>query len=423
MTSNNTNESIPEEVNVQVTTTTPSISSSQPIESNNSEEVNRVDNDSILTKKRKKTSPVWNDFEEIELANGTKKAVCLYCKEKYSTGGKGASTSHLKRHSEICLQRKLHISRENKQTTIQFRPPSECGGNPFIVPNAKYSNEKMREIIASGIMVHERPFSIVEDDMFMWAFEYANPNFRRVSRKTTRSDCLQLYEAEKNTLKRILNNVSKVSITTDMWKSSHQVVEYMVVTGHFVDASWNLQKRVLNFVKVPPPRRGTDIANAIFKCLRGWGIENKIFSVTVDNASYNDSCVRSLKENMSLSSKLVLDGQLFHVRCCAHILNLLVQDGLNTIKDVIHNVRESVKFINSSDARLKSFHEVVELKGLKERKLILDCPTRWNSTFLMLCTASKFKHAFSDYNEKEPHYKYAPSFEDWDKIEKGEKGY
>ncbi|XP_019163589.1 PREDICTED: zinc finger BED domain-containing protein RICESLEEPER 2-like [Ipomoea nil] len=276
----------------------------------------------------------------------------------------------------------------------------------------------MREIIASGIMVHERPFSIVEDDMFMWAFEYANPNFRRVSRKTTRSDCLQLYEAEKNTLKRILNNVSKVSITTDMWKSSHQVVEYMVVTGYFVDASWNLQKRVLNFVKVPPPRRGTDIANAIFKCLRGWGIENKIFSVTVDNASYNDSCVRSLKENMSLSSKLVLDGQLFHVRCCAHILNLLVQDGLNTIKDVIHNVRESVKFINSSDARLKSFHEVVELKGLKERKLILDCPTRWNSTFLMLCTASKFKHAFSDYNEKEPHYKYAPSFEDWDKIEK-----
>ncbi|XP_019178988.1 PREDICTED: zinc finger BED domain-containing protein RICESLEEPER 2-like [Ipomoea nil] len=276
----------------------------------------------------------------------------------------------------------------------------------------------MREIIASGIMVHERPFSIVDDDMFLWAFEYANPNFRRVSRKTARSDCLQLYEAEKNTLKKILNNVSKVSITTDMWKSHHQVVEYMVVTGHFVDASLNLQKRVLNFVKVPPPRRGTDIANAIFKCLRGWGIENKIFSVTVDNASYNDSYVRSLKENMSLSSKLVLDGQLFHVRCCAHILNLLVQDGLNTIKDVIHNVRESVKFINSSDARLKSFHEVIELKGLKERKLILDCPTRWNSTFLMLCTASKFKHAFSDYNEKEPHYKYAPSFEDWDKIEK-----
>ncbi|XP_031106193.1 zinc finger BED domain-containing protein RICESLEEPER 2-like [Ipomoea triloba] len=267
-------------------------------------------------------------------------------------------------------------------------------------------------------MVHERPFSIVEDEVFMWAFEYANSNFKKVTRKTARSDCLQLYEAKKNTLKKILSNVSKVSITTDMWKSSHQVVEYMVVTGHFVDASWNLQKRVLNFVKVPPPRRGTDIANAIFKCLRGWGIENKIFSVTVDNASYNDSCVRSLKENMSLSSKMVLDGQLFYVRCCAHILNLLVQDGLSTIKDVILNVRESVKFINSSDARLKSFHEVVELKGLKERKLVLDCPTRWNSTYLMLCTTAKFKHAFSDYNEKEPHYKYAPSFEDWNKIEK-----
>ena len=53
-----------------------------------------------------------------------------------------------------------------------------------------------------------------------------------------------------------------------MWKSSHQVVEYMVITGHFIDVGWNLQKRVLSFVKVPTPRHGIDVANAIFKCLK-----------------------------------------------------------------------------------------------------------------------------------------------------------
>ena len=71
--------------------------------------------------------------------------------------------------------------------------------------------------------------------------------------------------------------MSKISLTIDMWKSSHQVVEYMVITRHFTDARWNLQKRVLSFVKVPTPRRGIDVADAIFKCLKTWGIENKVF--------------------------------------------------------------------------------------------------------------------------------------------------
>jgi len=164
-------------------------------------------------------------------------------------------------------------------------------------------------------------------------------------------------------------------------------------------------------VKVPPPRCGIDVANAIFKCLKAWGIENKIFSISVDNASYNDSCLKNLKDNLSLSSKLLLDGALFHVRCCAYILNLLVQDGLSQIKEIISNVCESAKYINHNDSMLKSFCDVVEQKGLKGRKLILDCLTTWNSTYHMLSIVLKFKITFASYKEREPHYKYSPSVE------------
>lgn len=370
----------------------------------------------VPKKKRKKTSAVWEDFDEIELNDGVKKAVCKYCKEKLSTGGKGSSTSHLKRHSELCMHKKLHERAQKKQPTIPFKPSS--ASNPFLVPGVKYSNGKMREIIATCIMVHEYPFSMVEDDVLMWGFQFANPDFQKVCRKTIRSDCLAIYEAEKKALKAELKTVSKISLTTDMWKSSHQVVEYMVITGHFIDVEWKLQKRVLSFVKVPAPRRGVDVADAIFKCLKSWEIENKVFSVSVDNASYNDSCLRILKDNLSLSNKLVLDGALFHVRCCAHILNLLVQDGLGVIKNIIYNIRESVKYVNHNDSRLKIFCDIVEQKHLKERRLVLDCPTRWNSTFHMLFTALKFKLAFADYQEREPHYGFEPSQEDWEKVEK-----
>lgn len=172
---------------------------------------------------------------------------------------------------------------------------------------------------------------------------------------------MAVYEAEKSTLKGLLKKVSKISLTTDLWKSQNQKIEYMVITGHFIDANWNLQKRVLNFIHLPPPRRGVDIADGIYTRLKDWDIENKIFSISVDNAAYNDVCLRILKDNFLRTKRLVCGGKLFHVRCCAHILNLLVQEGLKEIGDVIDNVRESVKFINQSESRLKSFCVIVAL--------------------------------------------------------------
>ncbi|XP_058753689.1 zinc finger BED domain-containing protein RICESLEEPER 2-like [Vicia villosa] len=192
----------------------------------------------------------------------------------------------------------------------------------------------------------------------------------------------------------------------------------MVLTGHFIDADWVLQKRILSFVHVPPPRRGVDIADAIFKCLKDWGIENKIFSVSVDNALYNDRCLKELKVLILRHRKLVLNGKLFHVRCCAHILNLLIQDGIGKIAKIVENVRESVKFINHSEARLQTFSQIVQQLKLSGKKLILDCPTRWNSTYQMLSVAMQFKEVFPRFQDREPSYTILPNDDDWEKVEK-----
>ena len=67
-----------------------------------------------------------------------------------------------------------------------------------------------------------------------------------------------------------------------------------------------------------------------------------------------------LKTFFSKNKRLICGGKLFHVRCCAHILNLMVQDGLSGIKDVIKDVHESVRFINQNEARLNSFSDIVQ---------------------------------------------------------------
>jgi hypothetical protein len=94
----------------------------------------------------------------------------------------------------------------------------------------------------------------------------------------------------------------------------------------------------------------------------------------VDNAHYNDRCLKELKVLFSRHRKLVLNGKLLHVRCCAHILHLLVQDGIGRIKEIVENVRESVKFINQSEARLQTFSQIAQQQKLGGKKSILDCP-------------------------------------------------
>ena len=60
-----------------------------------------------------------------------------------------------------------------------------------------------------------------------------------------------------------------------------------------------------------------------------------MFSITLDNAKYNDNMQKMLANSLSVYNPLSSYDDYFHVRCSAHILNLIVQDGLNTIRDEI----------------------------------------------------------------------------------------
>jgi hypothetical protein len=102
-------------------------------------------------------------------------------------------------------------------------------------------------------------------------------------KRKEKKDCRSTNEIEKKKLKILLKNVNKVNITTDTW-SSVQRVSYMVVACHFVDSWWHLKKRVFNFCNVSPPHSGVIITNALHKSFFDWGIENKVCTITVDNA-------------------------------------------------------------------------------------------------------------------------------------------
>ena len=167
----------------------------------------------------------------------------------------------------------------------------------------------------------------------------------------------------------------------------------MCLTCHFIDDVWKLHKRILNFCLVED-HKGETIGRKIEMSLCEWGIDG-IFTLTIDNASSNLTTIKFLQRVTKDWNGTILGNEFMHMRCCAHTLNLIVEEGLKEIDASVAKVREAVRYVKSSPNRNQTFRSFMERLGMESNSLLcLDVPTRWNSTYLMLEIAKKFEKVF-----------------------------
>nr|XP_027083603.1 zinc finger BED domain-containing protein RICESLEEPER 2-like [Coffea arabica] len=362
-------------------------------------------------KKRRLTSEVWDYFNFIPKKdpNEELKCKCKKCGNEYSAESK-SGTGNLHRYIKKCL----------KMTTKdigQYLITSDKGA--LGTGNAQFSQDKFRELLVHAIVRHELPFSFVEYEGIKNVLTYLEPQIKHITRNTAKSDIRKSHAREINRLGSELRGCpSRICLTFDAW-TSIVTDGYLSLTAHFIDSNWLLQKKILNFSYMPPPHNGVAFAEKIYSLASSWGIEKKLFSITLDNASANDSCVAILKNQLKLKNSLVCDGMLFHVRCCAHILNLIVQDGLKEIDKSVELIRECVKYVKGSQTRKLRFTECITQTSLDSKKaLVQDVPIRWNSTYRMLSSALYYRLAFGHLQLSDSNFRCCPSLEEWERVEK-----
>ena len=89
-------------------------------------------------------------------------------------------------------------------------------------------------------------------------------------------------------------------------------------------------------------------------------------------------------------------------------------------------IRNAVRYVRSSPARLDAFKKCVEHVKISNKSLLcLDVEARWNSTYLMLDAAEKFEAAFVRLQNHDAKYKKhfekekikdPPEKEDWNRA-------
>ncbi|KAF2310597.1 hypothetical protein GH714_015215 [Hevea brasiliensis] len=96
----------------------------------------------------------------------------------------------------------------------------------------------------------------------------------------------------------------------------------------------------------------------------------------------------------------------------------IAKDVLWAGRDVVKKIRDSVKYVKTSESHEEKFVELKEqLQVPSERSLSLDDQSQWNTTYLMLVAASELKEVFSCLDTSDPDYKDAPSMEHWRRVE------
>ena len=125
----------------------------------------------------------------------------------------------------------------------------------------------------------------------------------------------------------------------------------------------------------------------------------------MDNTSSNGTTIKFLQTVTKDWKGTVLKHKFLHMRCCAHILNLIVGDGLKEIDASIARVREAMRYVKSSPNRNQIFRSFVERLGIESKCLLsLDVATRWKSTNLMLDIAENFEKVFLRMNFEDDSY-------------------
>ncbi|KAL3502852.1 hypothetical protein ACH5RR_037301 [Cinchona calisaya] len=401
-----------------------------------------IPDEAVIVNSSRLKSVVWNDFDRVKKGD-TLVAVCRHCNRKLS-GSSTSGTSHLRNHLIRCRRRSNHdvsqlLTRGKKKdgslavANRNFGQQQRKGESLSILStnfalgirkdgsittgSINFDNKRSRLDLARMIILHGYSLMMVEHFGFRIFVRNLQPLFEPVTFDRVEADCKEIYQIEKQKINEELAKLpGKISLCADKWVANAGA-KYLSLTAHYIDNAWQLKKKILNFLMLDPLQTEDMLSDAIMTSLKNWDIDRKVFSITVDNHSRDDVIVRKMRDQLCELRYLVCNGQLFDVRCAANVVKLMAQDALETSFEIAHKIRESIRYVRSSQAVQDKFNQVVQLAGVNSQKsLCLDNPLQWNLTYIMLEAAVEYRDAFVLLQEHDSLYTVCPSGREWDRA-------
>ncbi|XP_047028806.1 E3 SUMO-protein ligase ZBED1-like [Helicoverpa zea] len=369
---------------------------------------------------KRKSSPLWNHFEEVVPG---KKAKCGYCSRvlAVSSSSIGSLSRHMKSvHPTV----QISSSRQPAITPAAveaFDGDIIASAEPAAVPSSSGSvqGEDHRADNALFVRLGQRPTAaaptmadyvqskktlprhrvqqldeqlvrmiakgyhalrLVDEVEFRKFVEMLNPGYTLPTRKTLSESLLpKVYNKVLETVKKQIAKAAAVCITTDAWTSCvHD--GYIAVTAHFIDTETHKVCTVMiGCLEFEERHTSANLKGFLEAKFQEWNISQFVNVIVSDNAANILSAVRL--------------GGWRSLPCYAHTLNLVVQGSLDALSDTMDRVKGVIEYFHRSHPAKKKLVEIQEQMHISPLKLKQDVTTRWNSTYDALNRLLRMKEA------------------------------
>ncbi|KAL2925156.1 putative AC transposase [Bienertia sinuspersici] len=128
----------------------------------------------------------------------------------------------------------------------------------------------------------------------------------------------------------------RVSLTSDTWASTFGE-PFVCVSAHWIDDA------------MEKAHNGFNIKTRIVSCCKNIHVVDKLFSISLDNATANTKAMNCL--------------------CCAHIMNLCVQEGLHELRTLLEPIRGVTRWIRAARSAKRIFKHKCDEYGLRKKLL------------------------------------------------------
>ncbi|XP_048124800.1 E3 SUMO-protein ligase ZBED1-like [Alosa alosa] len=318
-------------------------------------------------------SNVWRYFgfpKQEGKITSKDKVICKICRTKlvYHT-----TTSNLRAHLSTLHPGKLEEEEGEVSGTRQARIDSMLSpsrGLPYARQN------RATDLLTRFVCEDMRPINVIYGSGFQAFVHELEPRFKIPCYRTMNSKITKLYDTTKGGIREMLHG-EKLSLTTDGW-SSLATESYVTVTAHFIDEDWEMRNVVLDTSKLQTAHTAENVSTCIDSILRDYHIEQEsVLVITTDNAM---NYVNAVEQHLGITD----------IPCMAHTINLAARKGLaqRSVATAVSRLKAAAQHFKHSPTDSYLLEAKQKLLGLKPVQLINDCPTRWNSTYEMICRAA-----------------------------------
>ncbi|CAJ0595078.1 unnamed protein product [Cylicocyclus nassatus] len=176
--------------------------------------------------------------------------------------------------------------------------------------------------------------------------------------------------------RRVFSEDAQIAITVDEWSSKNASCSLLAITGHALGGDFS--ERINVVLDCAPLEEDSHTSELV---------ESKILESLSRLGIAKERVSFMIADGASVMVKTASDLGIQYIHCCAHVINLSVAAALNLpmCAHVLKKVKHVVSKLNKSGKLKKMFRRFLNEENLPNVVPMNDAPTRWSSTYFMLC--------------------------------------